>query len=82
MTPIELQVDKNGTNPKYLNINMGHELWKDIGLDLFLFHNPGYPPFWLYFYRVLRCCVVFNVLVFGILYAACWAVSGAEARLC
>jgi len=79
MTPSH--IESPGAEPKYLNINLAHELWKDIKFDI-LQINYDDPPAGLYLFRLLWRWQGFNTIVFGILYAICWGVAGGDARVC
>lgn len=64
------------TAVKYLNVNLSHELWKDITFSI-LQINYDDPPAWLYLFRLLWRWQGFNTIVFLILYGACWRMFGA-----
>jgi len=51
---------------KYLNVNLSHELWKDIKIEL-LQINYDDPPVLLYTFRLLWRWQGFNTLVYGVL---------------
>lgn len=78
-TPFHLKDDKVETS-KYLNINLSHELWKDIKFQ-FLQINYDNPPVALYLFRLLWRWEGFNLLVFLVLYGVCQAVVG-DAPVC
>ena len=61
---------------KYLNVNLSHELWKDITFSI-LQINYDNPPAWLYLFRLLWRWQGFNSIVFLILYGVCWRLFGA-----
>jgi hypothetical protein len=65
---------------KYLNVNLSHELWKDIKFP-FLQINYDDPPAYLYLYRLLWRWTSFNVIVFTFLYKASQIVWG-DAPIC
>lgn len=67
MIPNELRV---GKKYKYLNVNLSHELWKDINIE-FLRINYDNPPCLLYLFRLLSRWQMFNTLCFGILIGLC-----------
>ena len=48
---------------RYLNVNLCHELWRDISFS-FLQISHDNPPGWLYLWRLLWRWQVFNFLVF------------------
>ena len=80
MTPHHIERPKMG--PKYLNVNLAHELWKDIKFDL-LQINYDDPPAGLYLFRLLWRWHGFNTIVYGLLFAVVWGASGGgEARVC
>jgi hypothetical protein len=79
MTPSHIEYSFSDT--KYLNVNLSHALWKDIKFDI-LQINYDNPPAGLYLFRLLWRWQGFNTLVFGVLCAICWGVSGGEARVC
>jgi len=66
---------------RYLNVNLSHELWKDITFDI-LQINHDEPPAALYLFRLLWRWQGFNTIVFAILNLICWLVAGGEARIC
>ena len=61
--------DKDGDQKsisKYLNVNLSHELWKDIKIEL-LQINYDNPPVFRYLFRLLWRWQGFNTIVFGVL---------------
>lgn len=60
---------------KYLNVNLSHDLWKDIKFD-FLQISRDDPPAHVYLFRLLWRWQVLNSLVFGLLYVLCQRVYG------
>jgi hypothetical protein len=70
MIPFEAVVPSAGKDKpdkrKYLNVNLSHELWKDIQFE-FLQINYDSPPVYLYILRLLWRWHGFNTIVFGIL---------------
>lgn len=64
------EVDGNKKDPqqyRYLNVNLSHELWKDISFS-FLQIGVDNPPCWIYLFRLLWRWQLFNGLIFvGIL---------------
>ena len=53
---------------RYLNVNLAHELWRDISFGILQISKDN-PPCWLYLLRLLWRWQLFNFLVFaGILY--------------
>lgn len=64
-----------GEEQKYLNVNLGHELWKDISFSA-LQINYDDPPATVYLCRLLLRWLGFNSLVFIILYGASTVVFG------
>lgn len=77
-TPFHLHDGK--TEKKYLNVNLSHELWKDIKFKL-LQINYDDPPVALYLFRLLIRWEGFNLIVFIILYKMCAATFG-DAPVC
>ena len=78
-TPFHLHDGK--TEPsKYLNVNLSHELWKDIKFKL-LQINYDDPPVPVYLFRLLWRWEGFNLAVFIILYGICQAIFG-DAPVC
>jgi hypothetical protein len=76
-TKIKLK-DNPGSTPndkKYLNVNLSHELWKDISIRQLQIHLDN-PPVRVYLWRLLWRWTVFNALVFGALYYACLGLVG------
>jgi hypothetical protein len=69
------------TTTAYLNVNLSHELWKDITFDL-LQINYDDPPVFVYLFRLLWRWQGFNTIVFGILYLICRLCSDKEAPIC
>lgn len=65
---------------KYLNVNLSHELWKDITFD-FLQINHGNPPVALYLFRLLWRWQGFNVLVFVFLYGVCRLLDSTDSSI-
>lgn len=61
----EIQTAVDEQTMKYLNVNLSHELWKDI---TFPFLQIGYdnPPTSLYLFRLLWRWQVLNLLVFAL----------------
>ena len=55
---------------KYLNLNMSHELWKDIKLWIVASAVVDNPPPVVYLFRLLWRWFVLNVIVFCVLYTA------------
>lgn len=51
---------------KYLNVNLSHELWKDIKIELIQI-NYDNPPVFRYIFRLLWRWQGFNTMVFGVL---------------
>jgi hypothetical protein len=51
---------------KYLNVNLSHELWRDVKLA-FLQINHDDPPLVLYLFRLLWRWQLFNLMVFILL---------------
>ena len=69
MIPFEAVVPGSKDKPpqgKYLNVNLSHELWKDIKFEL-LQINYDDPPVFLYIFRLLWRWQGFNTMVFGLL---------------
>lgn len=66
MTPIVLESRTNNNDKertvKYLNINLGHEVWKDIKLEFIQIQHDN-PPAYLYLFRLLWRWQVFNGIV-------------------
>lgn len=66
MTPIVLESRTNNNDKertvKYLNINLGHEVWKDIKLEFIQIQHDN-PPANLYLFRLLWRWQVFNGIV-------------------
>lgn len=60
---------------KYLNVNLSHELWRDVKLDI-LQINYDDPPLFLYLFRLLWRWQCFNFLVFVVLYTVSYSVYG------
>jgi hypothetical protein len=60
---------------KYLNVNLSHELWKDIRIRQLQIHLDN-PPVHVYLWRLLWRWTVFNALVFGALYLVCHGIVG------
>jgi hypothetical protein len=77
-TPFVLSDGK--TDHKYLNVNLSHELWKDIKFKL-LQINYDDPHYTLYLFRLLWRWECFNLAVFIILYGICRLVYG-QAPVC
>jgi hypothetical protein len=77
-------VDEKGNEtavePKYLNVNLSHALWKDIKIGL-LQINYDDPPVHVYLFRLLWRWEGFNAVVFVILYTICHGVFG-DAPVC
>jgi hypothetical protein len=73
-TPFHLHDGKTMPS-KYLNVNLSHELWKDIKFKL-LQINYDDPPVALYLFRLLWRWECFNLLVFLVLYGLCQAIFG------
>ena len=65
--------------PKYLNVNLSHELWKDINISI-LKINYDDPPAFVYLFRLLWRWIGFNALVFCFLHFASKHIFG-EAQL-
>jgi hypothetical protein len=64
--------------PKYLNVNLSHMLWKDIqikGLQI----SADNPSWILYLVRLLSRWAAFNTLIFGLLYSVSLRVYGPAA---
>ena len=61
---------KTSIELKYLNLNMSHELWKDIKLWIVASAVVDNPPPVVYLFRLLWRWSVLNVIVFCVLYAA------------
>ena len=55
--------EKDKTHDKYLNVNLSHELWKDIKIQL-LQINYDDPPALLYIFRLLWRWQGFNTIVY------------------
>jgi hypothetical protein len=60
---------------KYLNVNLSHELWKDISIRHLQISKDN-PPARVYLWRLLWRWTGFNALVFGALYYACLVLFG------
>lgn len=61
--------DKDGdqkSRSKYLNVNLSHELWKDVKIELIQI-NYDNPPVFRYIFRLLWRWQGFNTMVFGVL---------------
>ena len=78
MTPFVLTIEKkkndessencsssNGKQEivKYLNVNLSHELWKDIKIEALQIKHDD-PTVWVYLFRLLWRWQVFNGIVF------------------
>lgn len=62
--------------PRYLNVNLGHELWKDIRIS-YVQINYDDPPVWTYLSRLFLRWEGLNAIVFAVLYVACCRIWGA-----
>lgn len=51
------------TKYRYLNVNLSHELWRDISFSFLQISKDG-PPVWVYLFRLLWRWQVLNFLVF------------------
>lgn len=67
--------------PKYLNVNLSHYMWKDLAFKCLQINNDD-PPVHIYIARVLFWWIKGNTTTYIILYAMLWAVAGGEARMC
>jgi hypothetical protein len=75
-------VVQSGTQePKYLNVNLAHTLWKDIRIEM-LQISADDPGCALYLWRLLSRWTALNAIVFWILYATCQYVYGQPAPVC
>ncbi|GKY98822.1 hypothetical protein MPSEU_000838300 [Mayamaea pseudoterrestris] len=78
-TPFDLHDNEHKLDdkvePKYLNVNLSHELWRDIKFK-FLQINYDDPPVGLYLFRLLWRWECFNLMVFMVLYGLCRAIFG------
>jgi hypothetical protein len=68
LTPYCIQIGDNANIAdtqlyRYLNVNLSHELWRDISFG-FLQISEDDPPCWLYLFRLLWRWNLFNFLVF------------------
>lgn len=66
MTPGCIQSGNDKKDPqhyRYLNVNLSHELWRDISLP-FLQISIDNPPCWLYLFRLLWRWQLFNGIMF------------------
>jgi hypothetical protein len=72
-------ISKKGDD-KYLNVNLSHELWKDISFSL-LQINYDDPPTVTYLIRLFLRWQGFNFLVFVLLYSLSMSIFG-PAPLC
>jgi hypothetical protein len=75
MTPRVL-TSKAGVE-KYLNVNLSHEVWRDISFSALKFTDDPY----VYVFRLLGFWQGFNSLVFVLLYLASVSVFG-QAPVC
>lgn len=67
---------KHGGTDRYLNVNLSHELWKDIKFS-FLQISHDDPPTAVYLFRLLWRWQLFNLMVFSfVLYPLTWAIFG------
>ncbi len=64
MTPISIQFNGKHEKDLYLNLNMAHELWKDIKFEFLMVGQDTVP----YLIRLLIGWFLCNILVFGFLY--------------
>ncbi len=62
-TPTTTTYDYEYQLEKYLNVNLSHELWKDIKIEALQIQRDN-PPTWLYLFRLLWRWQVFNGIVF------------------
>lgn len=60
----------NSVELKYLNLNLSHELWKDIKLWIVASAVADNPRPVVYLFRLLWRWYILNVLVFGVLFSA------------
>lgn len=79
LTPYYVASD---SQPRYMNVNLAHALWKDIKFEILQISDDD-PPAPLYLFRLLWRWQGFNTIVFGLLYAACRAAAaGRPPTLC
>lgn len=81
-TPMVMSFSNKGQSEqvKYLNLNLSHELWKDIKWK-FLIINHDNPPVFTYLMRLWLRWFGCNILVFGVLYCVSMLVYG-TAQVC
>jgi len=71
-----LYIDHPFAVPKYLNINMSHEMWKDVKFGFM--HRVA-----VMFQMIVLIGDAFNSIIFPVLYALSYLVSaGSESRIC
>ena len=70
-----MEITSQVGDQKYLNVNLGHELWKDISFSA-LQINCDDPPVTVYICRLLLRWIGFNTLVFIMLYRVTTVVFG------
>jgi hypothetical protein len=69
---------------KYLNVNMAHEMWKDITMGFtHKIADRDAPTHVFLFQMLVLVGGAFNSIAFSVLYCLSWLVtSGAESRIC
>jgi hypothetical protein len=84
LTPSEIHVPArrgNKKQSKYLNVNLSHELWKDIKLH-FLQISLDDPPTFLYLFRLLWRWQTFNTMVYVTLVLLCKIIFAGDNHIC